>query len=402
MISSKDCIFLSRPAVVCAAGSSIEEVFSRSLEGSSEGLSQMTIPNGKTCYAGIVDSASLKKPVYPYATKLLSLEETALTQIGSLIEQSVRTWGSGRVGVCVGSCDNGSGRSVSAHKTFFETGSFPTDYDLSMQAASLPAEYIAERFGLKGPVLGFATACASGASSLIKAAEFVRSGVCDAVIAGGVDLASETDITGFAGLEAVSSEKTIPFSANRSGINLGDGCALFIVSRECLKGEDEVCLLGWGESSDACHMTAPKADGSAAARAMKKALERANLTESSIDYINLHGTGTHLNDSMEALAVKTAFPNRFETIPVSSTKGIMAHTLGAAGAVEAALCYQIVKSRSAFLPVHVFDGVVDSEMPALHFVQKEEKISSPATVCMSNSFAFGGCNASLIIGRNDC
>ena len=387
--------------MVCAAGSSIEEVFSRSLEGSSQGLSKTRIPNGKTCYAGIVDSALLKEAVYPFTMKTLTLEETALSQITDLIEKAVRTWGSSRVGVCVGSCDNGSGSSVSAHKAFFADGTFPKDYDLSMQAASLPAEYIASRFALSGPVLGFATACSSGASSLVKAAELIRSGVCDAVIAGGVDLASVTDITGFAGLEAVSEEKTIPFSANRTGINLGDGCALFVVTRQCLEGEDAVCLLGWGESSDASHMTAPKADGSGAARAMKKALSRAELAESSIDYINLHGTGTHLNDSMEALAVKTAFPETFEKIPVSSTKGIMGHTLGAAGAVEAALCYQVVKSRSEYLPVHVFDGVRDNEMPHLHFVQKGERLASPAAICMSNSFAFGGCNVSLIIGRSE-
>ncbi len=392
-------IYLSRPGVVCSAGFSIEEVFSKSLEGSNSGLTAYTIPNGKHTYAGHVDETSLEEASYPFSMKTLKLEETALKDLSSLIGKAISTYGKDRIGVCVGSCDNGSGLSVPAHKHYFETGAFPDDYDLSMQSASLPAEYISNKYSLGGPVLGFATACSSGGSALIKGAQFIRSGLCDAVIAGGVDLASDTDITGFGGLEAISDEKTIPFSANRKGINLGDGCGLFLLSKDNLSEEEPVYLLGWGESSDASHMTAPKADGSGAAAAMAKALKHAGLDENDIDYINLHGTGTHLNDSMEALAVKTVFPHRFEEIPVSSTKGIMGHTLGAAGAIEAALCYQIVHIGSSLLPVHVFDGARESEMPHLNFVLREKGLKNPAKICLSNSFAFGGCNVSLIIGK---
>ena len=392
-------VYLSKPGIVCAAGLSLEQVWETALKGSNENLKKVSIPGGKTFYAGIIDDSKLSPVDYDYDMKSLRVEDAALNQIATDVEKVIQKYGADRIGVCIGSCDNGSSISVAAHKEFFESQKFPKDYDLAIQAASLPAEFASKKFGIKGPSLGFATACSSGGSALIKAAQYVKSGICDAVIAGGMDMAGEVVITGFNGLEAVSPEKTIPFSANRSGINLGDGAAFFIVTREPLEGGEEIQLLGYGESADADHMTAPKADGSGAAQAMNEALKKAALTADSIDYINLHGTGTHLNDSMEALGVKTVFPDRYEEIPVSSTKGIMGHTLGAAGAVEAALCWEVVAQKSKKLPVHVWDKVREETMPHLHFVEKDEECKNPAKICMSNSFAFGGCNVCLIIGK---
>ena len=225
------------------------------------------------------------------------------------------------------------------------------------------------------------------------------------MIAGGVDIASNTVLMGFDSLEAVSSEVTNPFSANRHGITLGEAAAFFVVTADKL---DEVSLpvelLGYGESADAYHMTSPDPSGVGASCAMKQALTRAELNPTDIDYVNLHGTGTKFNDSMEAKAVDSVFGNY--KVPVSTTKPMTGHTLGAAGALEAAICYfSIVNNQSKNkdeikLPVQVWDGVQDSELPVLNFVGKDNKWENTGKVkiCMSNSFAFGGANSCLIIG----
>ena len=221
----------------------------------------------------------------------------------------------------------------------------------------------------------------------------ILSGVCDAVIAGGVDVASPTTLLGFNSLEAISSGITNPFSKNRGGITLGEGAAFFVLAKDDVDGTQTV-LLGAGESSDASHMTAPLADGSGAAQAMRAALADAGVRADAIDYVNLHGTGTKLNDSMEAKAVDAVFTGC--AVPVSSTKALTGHTLGAAGALELAACFLALQQQK--LPLHVWDGVFDDALPRLAFVAD----ATPQTkirCCMSNSFAFGGCNASLVIGK---
>jgi 3-oxoacyl-[acyl-carrier-protein] synthase-1 len=258
---------------------------------------------------------------------------------------------------------------------------------------------------VSGPAFTLSTACASSAGAVIKAAQLIRAGICDAVIAGGVDIASETVLLGFASLEAISDSVCNPFSKNRKGITLGEGAAFFVVSKEPFEPEGSgIELLGYGESADAFHMTAPRADGSGAIRAMGEALSRAGKKPGDVDYVNLHGTGTVLNDTMEALAMAAVFPDSAPL--VSSTKPITGHTLGAAGALELALCWMTLYSASqdtegkGRVPVHCWDGMPDGELPSLRFAGTE-KGSQKLRICMSNSFAFGGCNTSLIVGRED-
>jgi 3-oxoacyl-[acyl-carrier-protein] synthase-1 len=157
-------------------------------------------------------------------------------------------------------------------------------------------------------------------------------------------------------------------------------------------------LLGAGESADAYHMTAPGPDGAGPAKAMKTAIMEANIDPSQIGYVNLHGTGTDLNDKAEAFALRDVFG---ETIPmVSSTKPIMGHTLGAAGALETAVCWMVLKEQKG-LPVHCWDGHRDEEFPSLPVVSLsgvEQPVPVKTSICMTNSFAFGGCNVSLVLG----
>jgi 3-oxoacyl-[acyl-carrier-protein] synthase-1 len=316
----------------------------------------------------------------------------ALEQIKPEVEEAIAAYGPERIGVCAGSCDNGSQRSLPAHQSYFAGNGFPPSYTLKDQSASLIAEFIAAFFGVKGPCFTIATACASGAGAIVKGAQLIESEICDAVIAGGVDIVSETVLLGFSALEAVSDEICNPFSKNRKGITLGEGAAFFVMQ----KGTERTTaieLLGWGESADAYHMTAPRPDGSGAQAAMQEALNMAKISPSNIDYINLHGTGTPLNDIMEAMAMQAVFADNAP--PVSSTKPITGHTLGAAGALELALCHTALVEGG--LPAHCWDGQQDEEIPRLNFISPNT--NDKPKICMSNSFAFGGCNTSLIIGR---
>ena len=364
------------------------------------GLKRVKVLNGKEFWAGKEDDILLsEKSAARYDMRLTRLEENALSQIEDVIFSAKEKYGSERIGVCVGSCDNGSELSLESHKTFFSTGKFDDDYSLEMQGADYVSTFISEKYGLKGPSLAFETACSSSASAIIKAAELIRAGFCDAVVAGGVDVASDIALMGFDSLEAVSSEKTNPFSKNRHGITIGEGAAFFVLSKDSLDGE-KIRLLGYGESADAYHMTSPAPSGEGAFRAMKKALESSGLKPEDIDYLNLHGTGTKFNDSMEAKAVSALFGEY--KVPCSTTKPLTGHTLGAACAIEAAICWAVIKNSSLgnpLLPVQVWDGIFDEEMPPLNIATKGSPDDvKKIDICMSNSFAFGGANASLVIG----
>ena len=363
-------IYLSAPGVTCCAGSGLGTLHDAVLAGK---------PWHKTDYT------------------LKVLMDDAIAQIQDSVELVKSRYGADRVGVFVGSCDNGTDYSLPAHKQFFETGSFPADYSFTYQKADFPAAYIQKELGLKGPAAACATACASSASAMIKACQLIKAGFCDAAVAGGVDIASRIVLSGFGALEAVSPGISNPFSRNRDGITLGDGAAFFVISRENLWNTG-IQLLGWGESSDANHITAPEASGAQAAVAIKKALASAGLKPSDIDYINLHGTGTKLNDLMESRAVTKNFDP--DMPPVSSTKPVTGHTLGAAGALELAICYSLITAADGKLPPMRWDDQADEELEPLNFVEKE-KTYNCIRICMSNTFGFGGCNVSLIIGERD-
>lgn len=397
-------VYLSEPAVLCAAGKNARELYSSVMSGNQSGIKRVSALNGKEFFAGKIDDSLLsEKSSSKYDMRIMRIEEKCLLQIEDAIQIALKKYGSKRVGVCVGSCDNGTEFSVAGHRVFFSEGKFSPDYSLEIQGADYVATFVSEKYGLEGPSMTFSTACSSSAGAIIRAAELIKSGICDAVVAGGVDIASDTVLMGFDSLEAVSSEVTNPFSKNRRGITLGEAAAFFVISKDQLS-EKKVRLLGYGESADAYHMTSPDPSGEGAKKAMEAALSCASLSPEDVDYVNLHGTGTRFNDSMEAKAVDAVFGSY--KVPCSTTKPITGHTLGAAGALEAAICYLSCDGNSAqvtpSLPVQVWDGVQDDELPVLNIVsssKKDEKaLPKKVTVCMSNSFAFGGSNASLILG----
>ncbi|MDR2768687.1 MAG: 3-oxoacyl-ACP synthase [Treponema sp.] len=390
-------LYLSRPGLICCAGADLDAFYDAACRGERGGVVPRVITAGGAERQFLVGRASPKADA---GTRLLGLCASALETLRPAVRRAIGRWGAGRIGACVGSCDNGTEWSVPAHRAFFSGGGFPSDYSLDRQSAAPPAEFTAAFFGLRGPALAVSTACASSASALARAAELIRGGVCDAVIAGGADIASDTVLLGFSALEAVSDELTNPFSRNRKGINLGEGAAFFVLSKEALD-TDAVTLSACGESADACHMTAPEPRGKGAAAAMNAALRSAALRPADIGYVNLHGTGTPLNDSAEAAAMAEVFGP--EGVPASSTKPLTGHTLGAAGALELALCYAALTRPDAAikLPLHRWDGIPDPALSAVAFVKGELFPSGKIRYCMSNSFAFGGCNVSIIIGREE-
>ncbi len=397
-------LYLSTPGVMSCAGKNIDELWASVITGNQRNIKKVKACNGDDFFAARIADSELKPSGARFDMKIMRIENAALEQISDDIKAAVEKYGADRIAVCVGSCDNGTEFSLAGHRKYFDNDAFPAEYSLEIQGADFVATFIAEKFGLKGPVNTFSTACSSSAGAIIKAAEMIMAGLADAAVVGGIDIASDTTLIGFNSLEAVSSEITNPFSKNRHGITLGDGAAFFVLSKEEIEtsvastDSTTIKLLGWGESADAYHMTSPDPSGAGAEKAIRLALENAKISASDVGYINLHGTGTKFNDSMESKAVNAVFGEAGNNVPVSTTKPITGHTLGAAAALELAICWKAIKENA--IPVQVWDGQRDEEIPALNFADKKTKpAQKELKVCLSNSFAFGGANACLVIGE---
>lgn len=228
----------------------------------------------------------------------------------------------------------------------------------------------------------------------MSARTLLQADLADAVIVGGVDSLCQLTLNGFKSLESISADLCQPFSLNRDGINIGEGAALFLMTKDAV---GSVSLLGAGAASDAYHMSAPHPQGRGARKAIEQACWQAGTAPADLDYINLHGTATRLNDSMESHVLNELGALG---VPASSTKGMTGHTLGAAGAIEAALCWLALSDLNTgdqLIP-HCWDNQPDPELAPLAFVEQGQ--SRPVRHCLSNSFAFGGNNLALILGRD--
>ena len=260
------------------------------------------------------------------------------------------------------------------------------------------ARMILDALGSSGPITIVSNACASGSNAIGHAWEMIRYGRAERVLAGGYDALSELVFSGFDALQALSTTLCRPFDARRDGLALGEGAA--IVTLETLEsarrrgasilGE----LIGYGTSIDQHHLTQPHPQGDTTLAVIKQACATAGVTPEEIDYINAHGTGTVLNDSSEALAISKWAGRRAATLPVSSTKASIGHLLGAAGAVEAVVC--LMTLREQWLPPETMFEIPD---PACKFPIVHKPKDACVNVALSNSFGFGGVNATLILRR---
>ena len=387
--------YLNQLGVLCAAGNSVASVADQlksnqsPLTMSDQFSSNVPLPLGK--YEGELPTISLTAKKWQSRNNQFAL--AALQQIEVVAHSLIEKYGVDRVGVIIGTSTSGIAESETVIKQWVEQGSVPESYDYGVQEMCATADFVAEYLGVQGPVYGISTACSSGAKALASARRLIQADVCDVVIAGGVDTLCHLTVQGFSSLEAVSDEQCNPFSKNRKGINIGEGAALFIVSQEAQGVE----LLGTGEGSDAHHISAPDPSGAGAIRCMQRALDDGGVEANDVDYVNLHGTATSLNDQMESTALNAVFGA--ETL-CSSTKPFTGHTLGAAGAVEAGLCWMILADQMEdYLPIQLWDGVPDPDLPPINLVSSETRLASPANYVLSNSFAFGGNNISLLFGR---
>lgn len=390
-LAGRDCR-LSSPGVVCSLGDSLDTIAEALFQGR-RGLTRSdAFTPGRWLPLGQVTTSLPDDRAWPEAQRSRNnrLLAIALDRLGEALERTLATLATSRIGVVVGTSTSGIGETEQALAVAGREGPLPDGFRYTRQELGAPAQFIAERLGLTGPTYSLSTACSSSARALASARRLLRSGECDAVIAGGADTLCGLTVNGFASLEAVSDQPCLPFSSNRDGINLGEAAALFVVTRDT----GGIQLEGAGESADAYHVSAPRPDGSGALAAMRAALQQAGRTIGEVDYLNLHGTGTAHNDHMEAVAVSRLF-----TRPpaCSSTKALTGHTLGAAGALEAAFCWLAL--HHGRLPLHVYDGHADPALPSLPLVTAAS--DRVPRLALSNSFAFGGNNAALLLGRAD-
>ncbi|WP_085707496.1 beta-ketoacyl-[acyl-carrier-protein] synthase family protein [Pseudomonas sp. B35(2017)] len=392
--------YLNALGVVCALGRDKPEVARNLFAGDCSGMRREAgwVPERELPVAGVHgDLPPVPSALAAHGSRNNRLLLEAALQIRDDIDQAIRTYGPDRVGVVLGTSTSGIDEASQGLARYLREQRFPADYDYRQQELGAPANFLVDWLQLSGPAYVISTACTSSARALMSARRLLDLGVCDAVLCGGVDSLCKLTLNGFTALEAVSDERCNPFSANRDGINIGEAAVLFVMSRERGAGP-AIALLGDGASSDAHHISAPEPSGRGALQAMQKALARAGLQASQIGYLNLHGTATQHNDAMESLAVAGLFP---DGVPCSSTKPMTGHTLGAAGALEAAFCWLSLaaENREGRLPPHIWDGQADPALPALRWVTAHDRLSSIAPrYLMSNSFAFGGNNVSLIIG----
>lgn len=389
-------VYLNDLGIACALGCGKSTVRRNMLAGTAPGMGPFAAPlTGRIFHVGQITEPlpALPPPLQMLASRNSQMILQAIQQIEPAVVAALGRYPAGRIGVVMGTSTSGVAGTELAIAALRHSGSLPLGYDYRQQEVGACAELIARHFHLKGPVYGISTACSSSGKVFASARGLIDAGFCDAVILGGADSLCELTLSGFKALDAVADERCNPFSLNRKGINVGEAATVFLMSREA----QGVVLAGVGEASEAWHMSAPDPSGAGAQRAMQAALSDAGVEPSDIGYINLHGTGTRLNDAMESHAVYALFG---ATVPASSTKPLTGHTLGAAGATEAALLWLLLNDADAGAVIpHRYDGCADPALSPIHLCQ-DTRAPLPVTYAMSNSFAFGGNNVSVILGRH--
>ncbi len=375
-------------ALTNALGRTTEEVLDALFAGRT-GLMPCRLPLPFPTFAGEVAGeldAVLPKAFDSRAARILA---RPLLELSGAIARAIERWGSRRVGLVLGTSTGGIAETEAAFEAFSRTGELPRDFDFERQHAFHGlVEFARQSTGIEGPTFALSTACSSSGKVFGSAQRLIASGLCDAVLVGGADSLCQTTLRGFGSLQVVSKRRCRPFCADRDGLNIGEGAALLLLERE---GECVSRLYGVGESADAHHMSHPHPEGLGALAAMRGALSQAGLNPGEIDHINAHGTGTRANDLIEGRAIQKLFGS---AVPVVSTKAYTGHLLGAGGATEAIFaCAAIARGR---VPRALDTTPIDPELDLFLPVQV---LDTPPRTVLSNSFAFGGSNVSLILGR---
>jgi 3-oxoacyl-[acyl-carrier-protein] synthase I len=347
------------------------------------------------CWIGRVDgleTAALPAHLQPWEARNNRLAWLALQQDGLMdaIQAATARYGNARIAVVMGTSTSSIGETELAYRQL-EDEQFPAA--LARPQIHTPhslGAFVQAATGLSGPCMTVATACSSSAKVFAQAARLINAGVVDAALVGGVDTLCDSVLYGFNSLQLVSPQPCMPFDVRRVGLSLGEAGGYALLERAAA-GSDGLQLRGYGESSDAHHMSAPHPQGLGAQLAMQQALQRAGVEPAAVGYLNLHGTSTPANDSIEASAVAALFP---ASLHASSTKGWTGHTLGAAGIVES--CIALLALEHGLLP-----GTLNSSQPdpACGPQIRFEPAQADIQYAMNNSFGFGGNNCSLLFAR---
>ncbi|MGV6989156.1 beta-ketoacyl-ACP synthase [Testudinibacter sp. P80/BLE/0925] len=393
-------IYLQQPSLVSAMGGNLKANIDFLLANQSPPLQVNTdwIANHSIFVGNVAHLSDFPENTDAiYRTRNNQLLWTAVAQLDNQIQQSIAQYGKDRIAVIIGTTNTGNQENVAAFQQFHQQQNWQNSrYCHEFQLLSSPADFIAAHYGLRCISYCISTACTSGARAIISAARLLNAGLCDVVICGGVDSLAHLAINGFHTLEALSKSIAEPFSANRDGINIGEGAAVFLAGKD----KTGLPLLGYGSSSDAYHMSSPAPDGRGAIAAINSALSSAHLTTQQIGWVNLHGTGTLHNDAMESIAMAHCFP---QGVPCTSTKTLTGHTLGAAGAVEAAILWGVISCElnpDGKLPKQHWNKQPDPNLPPIQLTDEQSRwADNRRRIGLSSSFAFGGNNAILIIGE---
>ena len=381
---------------LCAAGATLERCMETMMAGSTHPapptLFQSELPQAYPVFGVRDHDLTHDDPAFTRTANLaLTAMDNALRGAG-LRDEALATQ---RVGVCIGTSVGASLNFLDFYREW-KRGHRPNMAPIRRYLRSNPAEILAGRGGFTGPCQIVVNACTSGTDAIGIGAAWVRHGLCDLVIAGGADELSEISFNGFASLMITSPEPCRPFDKDRKGLNLGEGAGIMILAsepaREALGLLSRGVVAGYGTCGDAHHLTAPHPNTRGLRRALDQALAQAGMRERDIDFINVHGTGTPTNDLVEASALHDRFPG----IPFSATKGFTGHTLGAAGAIEAAFTLACLE-RDELPPSQGF-ATVD---PEIGFAPVARRTPLAGQCGLSQSLAFGGNNSVLIIRRGD-
>ncbi|MBD1575176.1 MULTISPECIES: beta-ketoacyl-[acyl-carrier-protein] synthase family protein [Vibrio] len=399
---------MSKPIYIHACGShsalgqQADQIHHRLRQGISPDmkLSDEWLNDGKSTVVGYAtgDRPTIADNFVDQNTANNRLALSALLAIKPDIDAAITRYGVDRIAVVVGTSTSGIADGEQALLAHQQEQHWPSDYHYHQQEIANTSQFIADYFDLCGPCYTISTACSSSGRVFISAKRLLLSGLVDAVIVGGADTLCKLTLNGFNSLEALSNTLCQPFASDRDGINIGEAAAFMLL---CLDkptsdlNQQPIALLGVGDSSDAHHISAPHPEGNGAEQAMRKALADAHLEPQNIGYINAHGTATPLNDAMESKAIARVFGAQ---VPVSSTKPLTGHTLGAASAIEAAICWHILRYQ---LPLPIQSSTAAYKDLGIQLASSNSLLSShpqSSSAILSNSFAFGGNNVSLIFG----
>ncbi|MDH5368794.1 MAG: beta-ketoacyl-[acyl-carrier-protein] synthase family protein [Gammaproteobacteria bacterium] len=341
-----------------------------------------------------VDDYALEASLIRFRCRNNQLAKLALDtdNFRDAINKAKDKYGAHRIGVFLGSSTSGSEETEKAYQNRNAKGELPTDYDyMHTHNFTSLLDYTQQSLGLTGVGQVISTACSSSAKVFAAAHRHIDAGFCDAAIVGGVDTLTQISLYGFNSLQLTSANPCRPCDENRDGISIGEAAGFALL--EATTGTtSNVVLKGYGESSDAYHMSTPHPEGRGAASAMQKALDSASIKADEIDYVNLHGTATPSNDAAEGKAILSVFGTH---TPCSSTKGWTGHTLGAAGITEALICMLILENQ--FLPTNLNLQKADPSL-SIQVLSENTKPEKMIKHVISNSFGFGGSNCSLILG----